>query len=247
MTILDKIVAHKRTEIENMEDIQNPKICKMDFDKLFEPSPCIIAELKAASPSEGIIAENFNPSLQAQYYINGRANAISILTDYEFFKGSFDVLEQIRDQTKQPLLCKEFIIEEKQIRYARACGADLVLLIVKILDDDRLLALKQEIEKWGMKALIEIQNDDELERALKTEPELLLINNRNLSSFDVDMSTTEKLLDGIPDDVRVIAASGIQSPDDLKNFSARVDGFLIGTSLMRSDNPEKFLRDCRDG
>ncbi len=245
MTILDEIVANKIEEIRNLKDVAMPPRCEQDFMQLFMPAPCLIAEVKAASPSEGVIAESFDPVGMAKKYVAGGCNAISVLTDQKYFGGSFDVLKSIRAITNKPLLCKEFIIEEKQVRVARACGADLVLLIVKILNKKRLQELKDTIEALGMKALIEIQNEEELEVALQVEPELLLINNRNLSSFEVDMKTTEKLLMGIPEYVKVITASGITVPDEIKNFPARVDGFLIGTALMRSDNPIEFLQSCR--
>ncbi len=245
MSILDEIVAYKREEIKALADVQNPPHCTGDFAQLFQNAPCLIAELKAASPSEGVIAENFEPEAQAAKYVAGGANAISVLTDKKYFGGSFEVLRNTRALTDLPLLCKEFIIDEKQIRVARDCGADLVLLIVKILRDEELLRLKNAVEDLGMAALIEIQNEEELERALKTSPDLLLINNRNLTSFDVDMGTTKNLLAGIPDHVKAIAASGIKAPSDLENFSPRVDGFLIGTTLMRSEDPAAFLRNCR--
>lgn len=246
MTILDEIVANKIEEIKTLTDIAMPPRCEQDFAQLFQPAPCLIAEVKAASPSEGVIAENFDPVGMAEKYIAGGCNAISVLTDQKYFGGSFDVLKAIRAMTNKPLLCKEFIIEEKQVRVARAMGADLVLLIVKILTKKRLQELKDTIEALGMKALIEVQNEEELDIALSVDPELLLINNRNLSSFEVDMNTTANLLAGIPEYVKVIAASGIAQPDEVKNFPARVDGFLIGTALMRSSNPSGFLQSCRN-
>lgn len=245
MSILDEIVAHKREEIKDLADVAEPVCCTRDFAGMFREKPCLIAELKAASPSEGVIAENFAPEEQAAHYVDGGADAISVLTDEKYFGGGFDVLRRVRARTDLPLLCKEFVIDEKQIRVARDCGADLVLLIVKILTDEELLRLKNAIEDLGMAALVEIQNEEELERALQVSPDLLLINNRNLTSFDVDMKTTENLLAGIPAHVKAIAASGIKAPADLENFSPRVDGFLIGTTLMRSGDPAAFLRDCR--
>lgn len=245
MSILDEIVAHKRGEIEGLADVPNPPRCRRDFTEMFAHAPCLIAELKAASPSEGVIAAHFDPEAQAAHYVAGGADAISVLTDGKYFGGGFDVLRRVRARTDLPLLCKEFVIDEKQIRVARDCGADLVLLIVKILNDEESLRLKAAIEDLGMAALIEIQNDAELARALQVSPDFLLINNRNLTSFDVDMNTTENLLAGIPAHVKAIAASGIKAPADLENFSPRVDGFLIGTTLMRSDAPAAFLRDCR--
>ncbi|HCM84052.1 MAG TPA: indole-3-glycerol phosphate synthase TrpC [Alphaproteobacteria bacterium] len=245
MTILDEIVANKIEEIKTLKDVAAPLRCEQDFTQLFAPAPCLIAEVKAASPSEGVIAKDFNPVSVAQKYIAGGCNAMSVLTDHKYFGGSFEILKSIRAITDKPLLCKEFVIEEKQVRVARACGADLVLLIVKILTKKRLQELKDAIEALGMKALIEVQNEEELEIALAVDPELLLINNRNLSSFEVDMKTTENLLAGIPAYVKVIAASGIQQPDEIRNFPARVDGFLIGTALMRAANPTEFLQSCR--
>lgn len=246
MTILDEIVANKIEEIKTLADVAAPPRCEQDFTQLFSPAPCLIAEIKAASPSEGVIAENFDPIAVAQQYIAGGCSAMSVLTDQKYFGGSFNVLKSIRAMTDKPLLCKEFIIDEKQVRVARAMGADLVLLIVKILSPERLSELKDAIEALGMKALIEVQNEEELDIALSVDPELLLINNRNLSSFEVDMKTTENLLTGIPEYVKVIAASGIQQPGEIKNFPARVDGFLIGTALMRSQNPTEFLQSCRN-
>lgn len=246
MSILDDIVANKIEEIKTLKDVAMPLRCEQDFSQLFSPAPCLIAEVKSASPSEGVITENFDPIKTARQYVAGGCNAISVLTDRKYFGGSFDILKNIRAVTDKPLLCKEFIIEEKQVRVARAHGADLVLLIVKILSKKRLQELKDAIEALGMKALIEVQNDEELDTALAVDPELLLINNRNLSSFEVDMKTTENLLTGIPEYVRIIAASGIQQPDEIKSFPPRVDGFLIGTALMRSENPTEFLQLCRN-
>ena len=246
MTILDEIVAHKRTEIEHLKDVQSPPLCTNDFTALFHPKPSLIAELKAASPSEGIIDPDFDPLKKAAMYIAGEANAISVLTDHKYFGGSFEVLAKVRAMTEKPLLCKEFIIEPKQIRVARAAGADMVLLIVKILNSLQLSDLKATIERWGMKAVVEVQNQEELDKALEIDPEILLINNRNLSSFEIDHQTTENLLNGIPDHVRVISASGISDPGEVRAAPGRIDGFLIGTTLMRSEDPAKFLRECRE-
>lgn len=246
MSILDQIVKNKREEVKSLGDIPTPDFCPTDFKGIFEVKPFLIAEVKAKSPSEGAIVDDFDPMAQASKYICGAANAISVLTDEMYFGGSFEILKNIRNLTFLPLLCKEFIVDPKQVRMARHCGADLVLLIVKILSEEDLKTLKEEIEKWGMKALIEVQNEEELNRALRVEPELLLINNRNLTSFEVDMKTTSRLLADIPLHIKVIAASGIKDPSETRTFPPRVDGFLIGTSLMRSENPAEFLRQCRE-
>lgn len=244
-TILDTIVQHKGQEILKIPDVVDVPRCAQDFNRVFTPCPGIIAEIKAASPSEGDIVEEFDPLAIARSYIDGGASAMSILTDQHFFKGSFDILKAVRQITDKPLLCKDFIISEKQIRYARLNGADMCLLIVKILDSVRLKSLKQAIEKLGMMAVIEIQNEAELNTALSIDPHILLINNRNLESFSVDLNTSDSFASRIPDGVKVIAASGIQRPEDLARFSPRMDGFLIGTALMRSADKVQFLRGCR--
>jgi indole-3-glycerol phosphate synthase len=243
-SILDRIVARKYLEIEAMPEMQIVSPCAQDFDRIFTPGPGLIAEIKAASPSEGNIVDSFDPVSIAQDYISGGATALSILTDSEFFKGSYDILNTVRALTDKPLLCKDFILSDRQIRFARHHGADMVLLIVKILDPDSLRSLKKTIDDLGMRAVIEIQNEDELQAALLVDPEILLINNRNLTSFSVDLETTNSLLTRIPDSIRVVAASGIRKPEDLENFGPRVDGFLIGTALMRSDDKADFLRRC---
>lgn len=246
MSILDEIVAHKAEEIKHLPKGLKLKKCCTKRVEIFADKPALIAEVKAKSPSEGVIAKTFDPVSQAQAYVAGGSAAISVLTDEKYFGGSFDILKKIRAMTDTPLLCKEFVIDSVQVEMARACGADMVLLIVKILDDATLLSLKSYIEDLGMLAVIEVQNQQELDRALKINPEILLINNRNLTSFDVDMDTTARLLENIPQEVTVIAASGIQYPSEIKDFSTRVDGFLIGTSLMRSKDPEAFLKACHD-
>ncbi len=244
-SILEKIVRHKQAEILQMPDILTPPCCAQDFSSIFTPRPGIIAEIKAASPSEGDIVHDFDPVAIAQSYIDGGANAISVLTDLKFFKGSFDILRDIRAMTDKPLLCKDFILSGKQIRFARLHGADMCLLIVKILDPDTLQDLKRQIEDLGMIAVVEVQNDAELDTTLKINPEIILVNNRNLDSFAVNSGTSNMLSKCIPDPIRVIAASGIHAPGDLARFSSRIDAFLIGTALMRSNDKIGFLRGCR--
>lgn len=245
MSILNSIVASKKKEIVQMPNIASPKPCNMDFSRLLDRHPILIAEIKEKSPSEGKFVNEFNPTSIANEYLEGGADALSILTDKEFFGGSFDVLRQVRTLTNKPLLCKEFIIDEKQIRFARAHGADLCLLIVKILTPRQLQELKNAIENLGMKAVVEVQNREELQIALAAQPEIILINNRNLNSFSVDMMTTANLLEYIPDPIKIIAASGIQTPEQIKNFPARINGFLIGSALMRSADRRQFLKRCR--
>lgn len=243
-TILDRIVAQKRREIEAMPEIADLAPCTQDFTRIFTPRPGLIAEIKAASPSEGDIVSALDPVAVARDYIDGGATAMSILTDREFFKGGFDILRTVRALTDKPLLCKDFILSERQVRFARHHGADMVLLIVKILTPGELRALKRQIDALGMRAIIEVQTEGELRTALAVDPEILLINNRNLASFAVDLETTNALLDAVPANVRVIAASGVKTPGDLRSFSPRVDAFLIGTALMRANDKIDFLQRC---
>jgi indole-3-glycerol phosphate synthase len=243
-TVLERIVRHKQAEIAKMPDIADPPRCLKDSMHAFTPRPGLIAEIKAASPSEGDIVNNFDPLAIAQSYIDGGATAISVLTDQHFFKGGFDILRSIRALTDKPLLCKDFILSEKQIRFARLHGADMCLLIVKILERDQLLDLKTKIESLGMEAVIEIQNETELDIALSLDPAIILINNRNLDSFAVDLGTANRLAGRIPAKTKIIAASGIRSPNDLRGFSDRMDAFLIGTALMSSPDKAEFLRRC---
>jgi indole-3-glycerol phosphate synthase len=246
MNILDEIVAYKHTEVADHSDPHGVSYCVRDFDNLFRRRPFLIAELKACSPSEGQIAgEDYMPLVQANAYIKGGADMISVLTDEAFFGGAFDIIQGVRALGDIPILCKDFIIDIKQIHLARSMGADFVLLIVKILSDEWLRSFKEEIERWGMRALIEVQNDAELDRALAVGAQYLLVNNRDLTSFRVDMETTTRLLARVPATIKVITASGIRAPEEVKQLPGRVDGALIGTALMRSEDPEKFLRACR--
>jgi indole-3-glycerol phosphate synthase len=246
MTILDEIVATKRQEILHLPAVENIPLCRQDFSYLQKAKPILIAEIKAASPSEGnIVTGSFDPLAIARDYEAGGADAFSILTDESYFKGSFKILQQVRAITAKPLLCKEFILDDRQIRYARFCGADLCLLIVKILDPDQLKHLKQTVESFGMKAVVEVQNEAELKAAQAVGADILLINNRNLTNFTVDQNTTLSLLHYIPDGVVAIAASGIQQPEEIKTYPSRINGFLIGTALMRSADRIAFLKRCR--
>lgn len=243
MSILDDIVAHKRVEVENLPTHAHVTPCTRHV--AFAQKPFIIAEVKAASPSEGDIVTDSDPAAIARDYVAGGADAISVLTDTRFFKGGFDVLQSIRAAVDAPLLCKDFIIDERQVRHARTCGADMCLLIVKILPPERLSMLKRAIEDLSMQAVIEVQTADELETALAVDPKILLINNRNLSDFSVDAGTTAALLPDIPHDVRVITASGITDPAQVRTQPSRVDGVLVGTALMRAADKITFLKGCR--
>ncbi|WP_456459832.1 indole-3-glycerol phosphate synthase TrpC [Desulfurobacterium sp.] len=255
MNILEKIVAFKIKEVERRKNeididavkkIAKEKETPFDFKKAFPKNRTnVIAEVKKASPSKGIIKEDFNPVEIAKSYERGGAAAISVLTDAEFFKGSPLYLKEVAETVKLPVLRKDFIIDEFQIYAAKALGASSFLLIVAILDDETLrnfISLGRDLE---MEPLVEAHSREEVERAIKADAEIIGINNRNLKTFTVSLSTTERLLPIIKEAGKVcITESGIKEKDDIKYLKEKgVDGFLIGETLMRSENPEELLKE----
>ncbi len=243
--ILDEIVAHKRTEITNLAKIPRPDNCERDFNAVFNGEHIgIIAEIKPRSPSAGVIKANVDPTAIAKQYEQGGAHAISVLTDEKYFGGSYANLAAVRAATTLPLLCKEFIIDPIQIYHARAAGADACLLIAAVLNDVEIAELKTIIESLGMSALIEVQNQAELDRVLKLDAKIIGINNRDLTNFTVDKTNAATLAKNIPAHIKVISASGINEPVEIAQLPMRIDGVLIGTALLRSANPTEFLKDC---
>ncbi|MGL5082773.1 MAG: indole-3-glycerol phosphate synthase TrpC [Microcoleaceae cyanobacterium] len=210
--------------------------------------PAVIAEVKKASPSQGVIREDFDPVAIAQAYEQGGAACLSVLTDEKFFQGSFENLASIRAVVQLPLLCKEFVIYPYQIYLARISGADAVLLIAAILSDQDLQYFTQIIQKLGMTPLVEVHTLEELDRVLALSTvNLVGINNRNLEDFSVDLQTTAHLLAARQDklqaqDILVVSESGLRTPEDL-NFvkQAGASAVLIGESLMKDPNPGKAL------
>ncbi|MGF1657103.1 MAG: indole-3-glycerol phosphate synthase TrpC [Verrucomicrobiales bacterium] len=203
-----------------------------------EPGLRLIAEVKQASPSAGVISDNFDPVGMANFYETGGAHAISVLTDQAFFRGSLDDLIAVRNAVELPVLRKDFTIHPAQIFEAVAAGADAILLIVAALSDDDLSRLLDVAFLCGVDALVEVHNMSELDRALDTEATLIGINNRNLSTFEVDLATTDLLAEQVPDDYTLISESGIWSATDAQRvLAAGVDGILVGESLMRAPDP----------
>ena len=199
----------------------------------------LIAEVKKASPSKGVICENFDPVRIACEYEAAGASCLSVLTDEKFFQGSLDYLRQIRQAVRLPLLRKDFIIDERQILEAIEWGADAILLIVAILDDARLRQFRELAESAGLAALVEVHDEAELDRALATGATLLGVNNRNLKTFQVDLATTERLaakLHSSPASGRLLVAeSGIHTRADVERLKRAGSGaILVGESLMRS-------------
>jgi len=200
----------------------------------------LIAEVKKASPSRGIIRHDFNPAEIAQIYANNGAAAISVLTETKYFQGSLDHLRDIRKalgDKKLPLLRKDFILDSYQVYESRACGADGLLLIVAILTPEKLETLLELSHELGMSCLVEVHNEAELEIALRSQARIIGINNRDLSTFAVDLTTTKRLRPLIPPDRIVVSESGIKNRSDLEKLREwGVDAVLIGESLMSAAN-----------
>ena len=206
--------------------------------------PAVIAEIKKASPSKGIMRPDFHPADIARSYADHGAACLSVLTDRDFFQGAETYLEEARAATKLPVIRKDFIIDVYQVAEARAIGADCILLIVAALDDDALETLSESAHALGMDVLVEVHDRDELERALRLNLRLIGINNRNLRTFDVHLDTTLDLLEAIPDDRIVVTESGILGPEDVALMRSReVHAFLVGESFMRAEDPGARLAD----
>lgn len=261
--ILEEIVLHKVKEVAQMQsslsftslqqqlDV-NPPSGVRNFLSALQQSPyrpSLIAEVKKASPSKGIIKENFDPVEIARAYERSGAACISVLTDQKFFQGSFDNLRKVRFSVEIPLLCKEFIIDPYQIYFARNNGADAVLLIAAILKDSELQAFLDIIHSLGMTALVEVHTLEELDRALKIDGiSLLGINNRNLDNFTVDINLTQQLLNQrkqqIQDlNITIVSESGLYTSADLSLVSeAGARSVLVGESLVKQTNIEQAVQ-----
>lgn len=203
----------------------------------------VIAEVKKASPSKGVIREDFVPADIALSYEQGGASCLSVLTDVDFFQGDDSYLIQARSACKLPVIRKDFIIDEYQVYQARAMGADCILLIVAALDDDKLAELYHLAVLLGMDVLIEVHDLGELQRSLPLGATLVGINNRDLRYFTTRLETTIELLPHIPNDRIVVTESGIHTIDDIQLMRANnVNAFLVGEAFMRADNPGEQLK-----
>lgn len=255
-TVLRKIIARKWEEIaERKSRVSLDEIKKRAANqapargfvkaiehKLAQGNAGVIAEIKKASPSKGIIREHFVPDEIARSYEKGGAACLSVLTDVDFFQGADVYLQQARAAVNLPVIRKDFLVDEYHIYEARALGADCVLLIVSALDTARLKALNSLAHDIGLDVLVEVHDERELDIALELPNKLIGINNRNLHTFEVTLDTTYRLLDKIGDERIVVTESGILAPADVKAMRAKhVNAFLVGEAFMRAEDPGQAL------
>ena len=210
---------------------------------LARKSPAIIAEIKKASPSKGMLAADFDPVRIACEYEQGGAAALSVLTDQSFFQGSLADLECARAAVGIPVLRKDFTLEEYHVLEAAASGADAILLIAAILDERQIRDLRESAARWGMAALVEVHDERELDRAIAAGADIIGVNNRNLTNFQVTLDTSLRLADRIPAGVLRVSESGIHSPADVERLrAAGYHAFLVGEHLMQAEDPAAALR-----
>jgi len=256
MNILDKIIrtkhrelidAKKQTPIAELEmhlDLSNRGFVKALQAQVSTGKPGIIAEIKKASPSKGIIREDFNPTAIAKSYAKAGAACLSVLTDKEYFQGAPEHLKQVRAACELPILRKDFIIDPYQVFETKTMGADCILLIVAALDQTTLAALHELAIELNLDVLIEVHDQTELERALEIDNPLIGINNRNLKTFETRLENTLELLHLIPDNRIVVTESGIHNAADVKHMrDNNVHCFLVGESMMRAENPGTKLQE----
>ena len=244
MSILDEIVATKRREVENSKAVRPGAQLRSDaesappprdfFSALSAAGPIqLIAEVKKASPSAGVIRPDFDPVAIAQIYENHRATCLSVLTDEPYFQGRLEYLRAIRAAVRLPVLRKDFILDKYQVYEARSAGADAVLLIAECLDDCNLRALHNEIIALGMAPLVELYEPDNLQRVLDSGATLIGINNRDLRTFKTDLAHTLRLRPRVPDHCVLVAESGIRTRNDVTRLeSAGINAILVGETLM---------------
>ncbi|MFT5657041.1 MAG: indole-3-glycerol phosphate synthase [Gammaproteobacteria bacterium] len=255
--ILLKILARKAAEISTRKSLVSLDQLQQKIataspprgfiqsiqDKIARGESAVIAEIKKASPSQGVIRANFDPVQIAESYASAGAACLSVLTDIDFFQGHDDYLIAARNACSLPVIRKDFIIDDYQVYEARAMSADCILLIVAALDDKRLIHLYQLALDLGLDVLVEVHDQQELNRAMQLNLTLIGINNRNLRTFETSLSTTLDLLDQIPDTCTVVTESGIHHRADVQLMrDHNVNAFLVGEAFMRADEPGEELR-----
>ncbi len=253
--ILARIVARKHEELAELR----PRLAQLEKQaeaqagrqrgfraKLAASTPAVIAEVKKASPSKGVLAADFRPVETAQAYERGGAAAISVLTDRDFFQGSLSDLEAVRRSVGVPVLRKDFTVEEAHVIEAAAHGADAILLIAALFRAEDLRRLRECAQRWGLDVLVEVHDAEELERAVDSGADLIGVNNRDLRSFTVKLETSLELAERMPRGALRVSESGIFTSEDVARLAdAGYQAFLVGESLMKSGDPEAALRRLR--
>lgn len=255
--ILEKIKTYKRGEISSakfivspteLDDMAEATTPPLGFIAALEKARSenrygLIAEIKRASPSKGLIRENFSPQALAGAYKRGGATCLSVLTDGPSFQGHESYLRAVRKKVDLPILRKDFMIDVYQVAQARAMGADCILLIMAMLSEGRAAELEEAAISWGLDVLVEVHDEKELERALLLKTKLIGINNRNLKTFETSLETTERLAKGVPDGHILVSESGISDLADIERLASHnINTFLVGESLMRQEDVEAATR-----
>ena len=256
--ILDRIAAYKRREISaakatvlpaELDDMAEASMPPRGFIAALKKARAegrygLIAEIKKASPSKGIIREDFKPTSLAKAYRNGGATCLSILTDGPSFQGEDAFVRAVRKTVDLPILRKDFMLDVYQIAQARAMGADCILLIMAMLSDNQARELEDAAISWGLDVLVEVHNEEELERAIELKTKFIGINNRNLKTFEVSLYYTERLAPYLSDDYLVVSESGISTIADLEHLKEyNINTFLVGESLMRCEDVTEATRE----
>lgn len=242
--ILEEIVEKKQREINRLKSVVSSLAEELRGDDI-----CLIAEIKKASPSAGVIEKNFSPMRQLAKYEDGGAGAISVLTEANFFSGSPKILEDVSMQTELPVLRKDFILDEIQIYESLILGADCILLIGEILERKKLIKLLELAYKYNLEALVEVHSRETLEKVLQTPARIIGINNRNLEDFSIDLKTTGRILAELEkrsdrEEYLIVSESGISSRKDIDRLrKLGIDGVLIGEALMRAEKPDGKIRE----
>ncbi len=247
--VLGEIVARKRKDVaERLAGVTHEELrrkaepTQRSLRKALAcPGARFIMEVKRVSPSQGELRAAADPAAMARAY-RGAADAISVLTDGPYFGGSFEDLQAVRKEFTGPILAKDFVVDVRQVPEARMHGADAVLVMLSVLDDHEAAAVIAEARKLGMDALVEAHDEEEVRRAVALEAEIVGINNRDLSTLKVDLATTERLAALVPPDRLVVAESGIEGRPDVERLGPHADAFLVGSALMRADNPAQAAR-----
>ncbi len=254
--VLQRILTRKQQEVRERESVlsvdelaaltatvEAPRGFRATLQERLETGrPAVIAEVKKASPSKGVLRADFDPVAIARSYAAHGATCLSVLTDVDFFQGADAYLQQARAACVLPILRKDFMLDPYQVHEARALGADCILLIVAALDDGRLVALHRLARELGMDVLVEVHDREELERALRLGADLIGINNRDLRNFETRLETTLELRALVPPEVLLVTESGIMEASDVARMrAAGVHAFLVGEALMRADDPGRAL------